>query len=151
MIENDIPYFEIKGSGDFIRVELVHLAHPNAEDDWDRNWVKSNVTLKAGGFSGKFTCDLMTTDFARFQEQFSKLYNKLDGTAIFDTIEEQINIKIEGDGFGHFDANCVVMDFAGTGNTLEFLINFDQTTIPQVVRQLTSITKHFPITGSLEI
>ncbi|MFB9863911.1 WapI family immunity protein [Rufibacter immobilis] len=148
MIENDIPYFEIKGSGDFIRVELAHLSHPNAGHEWDKNWVKSNVTVKAGGFSGKFTCDLMTTDFARFQEQVSRLYNELDGAAVFDTIEEQVNIKIKGDGFGHFEADCVVMDFAGTGNTLEFLINFDQTIIPQVVRQLANIAKDFPVTGT---
>ena len=151
MIENEIPYFEIKGSGDFIRVELVHLAHPNAEDYWDKNWVKSKITVKAGGFSGEFSCDLMTTDFVRFQEQFFRLYDKLDGAAIFDTIEEQINIKIKGDGFGHFEANCIAVDYAGTGNTLEFLINFDQTIIPHVVRQLASITKSFPVTGSLEI
>ena len=151
MNDNESIYFELKDSGDFIRIELINLNYPNAELDWDRNWIKSKVIVRAGGFSGQFQCDLMTTDFERFKQSLSQLYDKLDGTASFDTIEGQIEIKINGDGIGHFEADCSVMDDAGMGNKLDFEINFDQTIIPEMVRQLNNITKTFPISGDLKI
>ncbi len=149
MTDNDTIYFEIKDSGDFIRIELTDLSHPNAELDWDKNWIKSKVMIKAGGFSGQFKCDLMTTDFERFKQDLSILYNKLEGTALFDTLEGQLKIIIKGDGIGHFEADCSAMDFAGTGNRLDFEINFDQAIIPEMVRQLENITRTFPVSGNL--
>ncbi|SIN70035.1 WapI family immunity protein [Algoriphagus halophilus] len=151
MTDNETIYFELKDSGDFIRIELMNLNYPNAELDWDRNWIKSNVIVKAGGFSGQFECDLMTTDFERFKKSLSQLYDKLDGTASFNTMEGQVEIKIKGDGIGHFEADCSVMDDAGIGNKLDFEINFDQTIISEMVRQLNDITKTYPISGDLKI
>jgi hypothetical protein len=149
MAENEMIYFELKDSGDFIRIGLLKLNYPNAELDFDRNWIKSYVEVKAGGFSGQFECDLMTTDFERFKQSLSKLYNNLDGTASFTSYEGQVEIKIEGDGIGHFVADCSVMDNVGIGNQLDFEINFDQTIIPEMVRQLDCITKKFPVLGDI--
>jgi hypothetical protein len=151
MIENKETYFELKDSGDFIKIKLVSFAYPDADLDWDRNWINSKVTIKAGGFSGQFDCNFMTTDFERFRIEFAQLYTKLSGTASFDTIEGQVSIKIKGDGIGHFEADCLAMDYAGTGNTLEFEMVFDQTIIPEIVRQLDNITKTFPILGDMKI
>ena len=151
MTDNETTYFELKDSGDFIRLELNHLNYPNAELDWDRNWIKSKVIVKAGGFSGQFNCDLKTTDFERFKRSLSKLYDQLKGTASFETIEGQIKIRIKGDGLGHFEADCSVMDDAGIGNKLDFEINFDQTIIPEMVRQLEIVAETFPVTGDLKI
>ena len=147
MTDNNTIYFEIKDSGDFIRIDLLNLTYPNAEDDWDRNWIKSKIKVKAGAFTGVFQAELMTTDFEKFKQEISKLYEKLDGRANFDTLEGQISIKIKGDGIGHFEADCFVMDFAGTGNKLDFEINFDQTMITDIVSQLDNITKVFPVQG----
>ncbi|MBO6793049.1 MAG: hypothetical protein JJ895_04005 [Balneolaceae bacterium] len=151
MTNSDTKYFELKDSGDFIRIDLLKLSHPDAELDWDNNWIKSNVTVKAGAFTGQFDAELMTTDFEKFKQELSRLYDKLDGTALFDTLEGQVVIKIKGDGIGHFEADCSVMDFAGTGNKLEFEINFDQTIITKMVNQLEGITNAFPISGDLKI
>lgn len=151
MIENDPIYFELKDSGDYVKIELTGFAHPEADLDWDRNWINSKVTVKAGGFTGLIDCYLMTTDFERFKHELAQLYNKLNGTAAFDTIEGQVSIKIKGDGIGHLEAQCIVMDNAGIGNKLEFEINFDQTFIPEMIRQLDTITKAFPISGDFKL
>lgn len=148
MTQEEIMFVELKGSGDFLRINILGLAHPDAKDDWDRKWVKSKVSLKAGGFNGQFACDLMTSDFEQFKEQLSGLYEKLDGIAIFDTIEDQIKIKIKGDGIGHFMAACVVMDSPGTGNSLEFELEFDQTYIPEMINKLENITRTFPTSAT---
>lgn len=148
MKQEETIFFELKESEDFLKIDLIGFAHPDAKLDWDRNWIKSKLTLNAGGFSGRFDCDIMTTDFERFKEQLSELYEKLEGTAIFETREDQVAIRIEGDGIGHFQADCMVMDFPGTGNKLEFELTFDQTFIPDLLRQLKAITQTFPKQGS---
>ena len=143
-------FFEISESGNFIRIELTDFTHPNAEMDWDANWVKGFVNVKAGGFSGEFKADFMTVDFESFKTELIKLYENLNGIATFNTLESQVEIKIIGDGIGHLSAECEVTDYAGMGNKLQFKINFDQTHIPKILKQLEKIINRFPKIGELE-
>ncbi|WP_316736620.1 hypothetical protein [Pedobacter aquatilis] len=145
----ETTFFEISESGNFIRIDLIGFNHPNSELDWDKNWVKGFVKVRAGGFLGEFTADFMTTDFVSFKIELAKLYDKLNGIATFNTLESQVEIKIVGDGIGHLKAECEVMDNAGTGNKLEFEIDFDQTHIPKILNQLEKITDRFPKVGEL--
>lgn len=148
-IDEETVFFEISGNGNFVKINLLGLSHPNAELDWDKNWVKGFVEVKAGAFSGGFDADFMTTDFANFRSELEELYNKLTGTATFSTLEDQVNIKIVGDGIGHLIAECYVMDIAGLGSKLQFEVDFDQTYIPNVIRELEKIISRFPKTGQL--
>ena len=59
----DDIYFEITAGPDVIRIEPLKWTHANAELDWDRNWIHSQITIAGGAFRGQFDCDLMTTDF----------------------------------------------------------------------------------------
>lgn len=65
-------------------------------------------------------------------------------------MENQVDIKIKGDGIGHLNAECEVMDFAGMGNKLIFEINFDQTHIPKLLNELGKIISKFPKIGELK-
>lgn len=143
-------HFEISESGNLIRIELIGLNHPNAELDWDKNWIRGIVNVKAGAFSGEFKADFMTVDFVSFKNELAKLYEKLNGIATFYTLEEQVMVKVVGDRIGHLKADCVVMDNAGIGNRLEFEIDFDQTHIPKILNQLERITVKFPQVGELK-
>jgi len=62
--------------------------------------------------------------------------------------ENQIEINCVGDGLGHFAVDCETMHQAGIGNELNIEMTFDQTAIPNLVRQLDNITKTFPIQGT---
>lgn len=146
----ETTYFEITESGNLIRIDLIGLNYPNAELDWDRNWIRGIVKVKAGAFSGEFKADFMTVDFMSFKNELAKLYDKLNGIATFHTLESQVEIKIVGDGIGHLNAECVVMDNAGNGNKLEFEVSFDQTHIPKILNQLEKIVTKFPKTGELK-
>jgi hypothetical protein len=149
-MNEETTFFEICEGGNFIRIELIGFNHPNAELDWDKNWVKGFISVKAGGFFGEFKADFMTVDFVSFKNELTKLYEKLNGIATFNTLESQIEIKIVGDGIGHLKAEREVMDYAGTRNKLEFEINFDQTQIPKILNQLEKITNRFPKVGELK-
>jgi hypothetical protein len=144
---NDI-YFEITDGPDIIKIEPLKWTHADAELDWDKNWIHSRITVKGGAFRGQFYCDLMTTDFELFKRELKKTYDSLNDQAEFKTLEGQIQIKIEGDGLGHFSVDCEVMDDAGVGNKLNIAMAFDQTQIPDFVRQLDKIVKQFPIQGT---
>jgi len=141
-------YLEIIESGDKIKIEPLHWAYEIAEDDWDKNWIWSRITVKGGAFNGKFECYLFSTDFELFKRELKKAYNNLSLAARFKTIEEQVDITFKGDGIGHFEVNCIIIDKPGIGNRLELKMNTDQTIIPSLVNQLEKITNLFPIRGS---
>ena len=143
-------YFEIEDSGNYIRIKLNGLNYPNAELDWDRNWLNTLIEVKAGAFSGSFKADFMTTDFQRFKNELEILYNNLNGKADFKSLENQVEINIKGNGFGHLEAACRLMDKVGTGNELECELFFDQTQIPKMLKDLEKITSEFPVTGELK-
>ena len=143
-------FFEIADSGDYVRVEALEFAHYDAELDWDKNWLKSKVIVKAGSFSGEYNAEFMTTDFARFKKDFSALYDNLSGGAMFNDVERYLELRIIGDGNGHFKMNVIANDMPGIyGSQLTFEIDFDQTYINNIVRQLNKITDAFPVVGKL--
>jgi hypothetical protein len=144
----DDIYFEITDGPDIIKIEPLKWTHADAELDWDKNWIHSRITVKGGAFRGQFYCDLMTTNFELFKRELKKAYGNLKSTATFKTIEGQIQIKCIGDGLGHFEVDCEATDEAGTGNKLILTMSFDQTAIPDLVRQVDKITKTFPIQGT---
>lgn len=143
-------FFEISENGSFIRIDLIDYNYPYADLDWDKNWISGIVKVKAGAFSGEFKTDFMTVDFVSFKNEMEKLYDKLNGIATFYTLENQVEIKIIGDGIGHLKAECKVMDYASIGNKLKFEIDFDQTYIPKLLNQLEKITRRFPKIGELK-
>jgi hypothetical protein len=90
----------------------------------------------------------MTTDFELFKRELKATYKNLNGTAKFKTLEGQIEINMRGDRLGHFEIECVAMDEPGTGNQLEIRMGFDQTYIPDLLRQLDNIISEYPIQGT---
>ena len=135
----DDIFFAITDGPDIIKIQPLKWTYPDAELDSDKNWIQSKITVKLGAFRGEVYCELMTTDFELFKRQIKSLYNNLKGTASFKPIEQQIELKIEGDGIGHFIVDSEVMDDVGIGNRLISKITFDQTQIPLMVKQLNSI------------
>ena len=144
MHEKESPYFELKRSGDYLRIETFLASYPHSALAWDRNWVDVIVKVKAGLFSGEFEAKFMRKDFIQFKDRLTYLYDKLKGYATFEELQHQVNIKVEGDGLGHFTAACQVKDRCGIGaSTLAFDIAFDQTDIPVLLSQLSEIESFY--------
>jgi len=144
--------FEIFDSGDLVRLEPIELIKYDSDLDWDRNWIKTKVTLKGGKFSGQYVGDFMTVDFEKFKQELSELYDNLSWTANFIDLEGYLNLKIIGDGLGHFEVNVLACDQPGiNGSQLTFKMSFDQTQIKELVYQLDLITKEYPIVGDFMI
>lgn len=149
--EQDIK-FEISDQGNLIRLEPFELNKYDSDMDWDKNWIKTKITVNAGNFSGHYEGELMTTDFEKFKQELFQLYDNLKGTAHFNDLEGYLNLKIKGDGLGHFEVKVVACDSPGIdSNHLSFFLSFDQTLIKELVQQLENITKQFPISGDFKI
>lgn len=151
MISQEDLYFEIFDAGDLVRIEPKHLAHKGAEMDYDRNWIITTVTIKAGKFSGKYDAEFMTIDFEKFKQQLMLLYDDLKGSAVFEGLEGQLELSIIGDGLGHFTIDVAACDHPGYGGRLTFTMSFDQTDIKDLIHQLKNITETYPVTGNFNI
>lgn len=150
MNDNGEYQFEIFDTGNFIRVVPLRFMHPNADMDWDRNWIETHIEINAEPFHGKYRTSLMTGDFEKFKQELKRIYNDLSGVTMFDSMESEIEIKIKGDGLGHFKANCIATDRTTVdGSELSFVLDFDQTQIPELIKQLEEITTAFPIFGDI--
>lgn len=152
MTERQEVYFELFDAGDIVRLEPIELINYDSNIDWDRNWVKTKVTVKGGKFSGHYSGDFMTVDFEKFKQELSRLYDNLKGIANFNDLEGYLELKITGDGIGHFEVDVKACDQPGiNASVLTFTMGFDQTEIKNLVIQLDRITKQFPITGDFNI
>ncbi len=138
----DEDYFEITGSGNYLRLEPVKLNYPDAVDEWDRKWINTNVAFKGGKFQGSNSGDLIIEDFKYLKDMLSLLYNNLNCKFEFADLDNNIEFKVIGDGIGHFFTEVASNDTV-FNTRLEFNIEFDQTQIPKMIIQLEKILARF--------
>jgi hypothetical protein len=132
---------------EFLLIGVLHREFPQNEDYWDGNWLVATVEVAVGAFRGEVKGYLRTDEFIAFRQEVVELYTRLTGTARFSTMEGWLTIQLTGDGLGHIVADCVLRDEPGTGNKLEFTLEFDQSYLPNILKGLTQVTQTFPIVG----
>lgn len=138
-----------KPESDFLRVQI--LSRPYEGRDYrDGNWLAARVELRAGGFRGHFDAYLRGEELQAFRDAMNRLHAFEVNEAGFDTMEGQLSIKVNGDGLGHFEADCNAQDVVGIGNRLRFSLSFDQTEIPAIVAGLNSVVEEFPVIGKAD-
>jgi hypothetical protein len=110
-----------------ILFEVFGREHAAQDDYWDGNWLSSRVSVHAGAFRGAFDASLRAEEFVRLRDGVRACMTDLRGTFAFETMEEQLSVVANGDGLGHFTAECSARDAAGWGNLLTFTLSLDQT------------------------
>jgi hypothetical protein len=142
------PYFIIgRETSEFLKVEVLNYERPENSDYWDANWLKVQIQIKVGAFSGNYIAQLQTMDFSGFEKELKRIYIDLKGVTQFNSIEEWLMVMLIGDGLGHFKVECRACDSPGTGNTLQFEFQIDQTYIPNLITQVSNILEMFPVKG----
>lgn len=135
-----------KETSEYLQILLDNFAYPDSTDFWDGNWINTKIELNVGGFTGDYSAQLRNVVFLDFKNGLERLHDKLDGYADFNCPEEYLQIKIKGDGLGHFSADCVANDNPGIyGHELKFSIDFDQTEIRSLTKMIDDILTEFPI------
>ena len=134
--------------GDRIEFRVAGRSHPGSSDYWDGNWLRTTVTVRAGGFSGRFRADLRAEEFSSFRDQLTQLYEALQGEAAFTTFEGQVLLVAAGDGRGHVAVKAELADAPGIGNRLKVSLCLDQTYLPAVLESLDLLLATWPVLGS---
>jgi hypothetical protein len=112
--------------------------------NWYDNWLTVQIRVQAGGFHGEVAAEIVAGELVTFASQLRPLYETLNGSAEFSTMEGQLSLRLVGDGAGHIELRGEVSDQAGVGNCLHFTLRFDQTQLGASIRELEKITSHFP-------
>ena len=127
------------------QVEIIinQYEHTPTGDSFDDNWLLCTVNVSFGNFTGTFGASFQSQDFIKFTQELKKLYACLKGTATFSSLEEQLEIKLTGNGNGGIELTGMCMDSVGVGNQLSFSTELDQTYLPSSIAELEEILKGF--------
>ncbi len=122
------------GFTDRERIE-VEVLSPH-ENDCGHDWVRARVRLDLGGFRGEFEMTPLASDMRRFRDALGPVYRDLRGAAEFETMEDQLYLKVEVDKLEHVTMRGHATDAAGRGNRLAFEVVFDQTLLRRTLSEL---------------
>lgn len=128
-----------------VQIEVQGYQHQPTGEYYDNNWLSVQISILAGSFRGKIDASFLTVDFASFLPQLRLLHKTLQGCVEFMTMEEQLYLKLVGDGKGHIELEGELRDRPGVGNRLNFTLQFDQTQLKESISQLEQIVSAFPI------
>ena len=135
-------------SGDHVSIEVLRRERVEESDYWDGNWLETVVGVRVGAWSGKFPAQLRSEEFQAFRQEVGRLYATLKGTAEFSPIEPWLIIRLIGNGRGIIEVEGEACDNIGTGNTLKFRGEIDQTYLPKIMKELDEVLRNFPVVGS---
>jgi hypothetical protein len=145
------PLQLVIGSAEHERVvvEVLGRERPDSLDADDGNWILSHVSVESGGFHAQFTCSLRAEDFAAFLPQLQHLVVDPRGAAQFRTMEEQLELDLQGDGLGHFDVQGQAVDRCGTGNTIGWSQTIDQSDLLRLIASVAAISTAYNVRGRM--
>ena len=127
----------------------VHGRHfPEAQDQWDGNWLNVTVHCGQSGASVWATGAILDTiGLLRFRDELERLYQTLSGEAVLESHEPNVVVRVtSGDRTGHLRVRTdITPDHLAQRHWFEFEI--DQSYLPEAVAQLTSLLAAFPVRG----
>src|SRR4051812_27525869 len=69
---------------------------PEATDYWDGNFLWCTAEVGAGAFRGSVGNVLRNEDLIRFLPRLEDWYQRLDGEALFDTVDGWLDVRVIG-------------------------------------------------------
>ncbi len=128
-----------------IEVDVLHYERQPVGEYHDDNWLMVQVRVCVDRFRGTVDATFITEELVAFLTQLRPLYQSLSGTAEFTTMEEQLRLRLTGDGKGHIELVGEVADQPGIGNRLHFTLHFDQSQLGATIHELERVTSEFPV------
>jgi hypothetical protein len=126
-------------------IEVYGYERPGADDQDDANWLKCEVTIKAGPFSGAFKSAFTTYDLIALAERLKGALATLSGTVSFQNTENDIAFNIELDKRGNANIHGTAQPHRSQEAFLTFRFDTDQSCLAQTLSQLQAVLRHFPV------
>lgn len=128
------PGFKISDHPNYLSVEIVDFS--------DSHWLEVDVKLKGGAFQGSYKAAFNYFSFEDLFNELVKINKSLNGTAEFNTLEHQLDMKIIADGLGHIKFEITARDSSSVeSNEFQCSLNIDQTQLPELINQLNATNK----------
>lgn len=124
-----------------IEVDVVGYERTPVGEYFDDNWLTIEIRVQAGDFSGKVKAAILTGELVKFSSELRVLFGTLKGAAEFTTLEEQLGLRLTGDGKGHIEL-CGELE---AGHRLIFTLHFDQSQLGLSIRELEEVLSQFPV------
>ncbi|WP_129713930.1 hypothetical protein [Pedobacter sp. SYP-B3415] len=136
--------------GDIGKLEIRVLKRSNSETDdyWDGNWLESEIRIDVPGFNTLYGTNLRVDDLQTFYKKLTGLQSGNINEAEFITMEEGLHLHCELVANGLIE--CKGKANNNTGNSLDFRLQTDLSSLHIFVNELKTILKSYPLVGSLE-
>ena len=132
---------------EYLTLTVHGRSRPQDTDYWDGNFLWCTAEVAAGAFRGSVSNLLRNEDLLRFLPQLEALYQRLDGEALFDTLDGWMDVQVVGVGRGQIEVRGHLLDDPVGGNQLEFRLALDQTFLPPMIAQVRVALEVFPVVG----
>ncbi|MGZ5147474.1 MAG: WapI family immunity protein [Burkholderiales bacterium] len=126
-------------------------AYPNAEEQYDADWLRLTAHCGAGSASVWVSGALLTSwNFAQFAHECELLRQKLEGTAQLGAVEPELFARFEAtDRLGHMQLLVeITPDHLAQEHRFKFN-GFDQSYLPAVISSCEHILAKYPTTFPL--
>jgi hypothetical protein len=134
--------------GDHVVVAVAGRMHPESRDYWDGNWLITPIRLRVGGFTGVLAAGLRVDELRRFREDLERVYADIAGTAVLESVEDWLTLRVTCRGNGSLRVTGVARDQPGIGNRLEFALEgMDQTHLPSLIEAILRCEHRHPMLG----
>ena len=125
------------GSGENATLTLSVRAPARVDD----GILDVTIEIVAGGFAGKYNAYIFERELIDLRNELKRIYKNLRGRTKFETSEyivpeKPLEFEIIGNGRGQFDVAGVARH---ENNRLVFDLEFDQSYIPAMMRELDEI------------
>ena len=139
---------QIRGDGNAIQIEVFGYERPDADDEYDANWLRARCSVTVAEFSAVLSLALVTHDFARFADELEQAVQLLKGTAAFSTAEAGLAVEVKFTTAGHAEVCGSVRSqtsFVPDRSVLSFSFETDQSYLAHTVRELRAVVSRFPV------
>jgi len=127
---------------------VLRRTYPDASDYWDGNWLSTKVSVRSRGLSGTVASNTRAEEYREFLGALVLLYETLEGSAEFSTMEEWLTMKVYGDALGHIAVDVELRDTSVIGNQLCCCLEMDQSYLKSAIASLQELVEKFPIKGN---
>ena len=147
----DLPMlaFQINGIDESIDLTIEEVwGFPHEPDSYCGGYgAKGRVTVQAGEYSVSAMHYFSTGELYKFLLQLELCYERLDGNAMLENLECELELKCEFNRLGHVIVLGRFQADLSVGNALDFEIRTDQTQVRSTLSQLRTV---FDIFGGNE-
>jgi len=125
----------------------LRRTEPDSTDFWEGNWLKVDVSVRAGAFAGRFEADLRTEELEGFAGQLAALEGASTGAAALDSAEGWVSVRLALAPDGRLEGACEVRDDPAMGSSLRFRLGVEAAQRPVLLAALGAILRAFPVVG----